>query len=123
MMKLALAASLAAFALAGSPALAQSSANQSGSGSSAKATPGQAGNPHAMTPDKLRQTLQQAGFQNITILDAAYLVQAKSKDGDTVLMMINPPESVTGSIASGSQGDMKAGQGNSGQSGSSSNKQ
>jgi hypothetical protein len=126
MMKLVTAAAVAAFAMATAPALAQSSGNQSGSGSAAKATPGQAGNPHAMTQDKLRQTLQQAGFQNVTVLDAAYLVQAKSKDGDTVLMMINPPASVTGSIAPGAQGGKMSGQGGSAQSGddsSSSNQQ
>ncbi len=39
----------------------------------------------------LRQQLRQVGFQNIRILDAAYLVQARMRDGRPVLMVIDPP--------------------------------
>ena len=44
-----------------------------------------------MTQDRLRQVLSQAGFQEVKIVDAAYLVQAQTKEGDSVLMLINPP--------------------------------
>lgn len=44
-----------------------------------------------LTQSRVIQTLQQAGFQNIEIVDAAYLVHAKTKDGNTVTMLINPP--------------------------------
>ena len=46
----------------------------------------------AMTQAKLRKTLQQAGFKNIRVVDANYLVQAQTEDGDNVLMFINPPQ-------------------------------
>jgi hypothetical protein len=44
-----------------------------------------------MTPATLRDSLKKAGFQDIMILDSAYLVQAKNSDGDSVVMLINPP--------------------------------
>lgn len=49
------------------------------------------GRPLAMTQAKLREALQQAGFSEIRILDAAYLVHAKTQDGDVVVLTINPP--------------------------------
>lgn len=48
----------------------------------------------SMTQDKLRRALTQSGFQNIQILDAAYLVHATTRDGDFVVMLVNPPASV-----------------------------
>ena len=39
----------------------------------------------------LRDSLKKAGLQDIMILDSAYLVQAKNSDGDSVVMLINPP--------------------------------
>jgi hypothetical protein len=44
-----------------------------------------------ITQSGLRRTLQHAGFQDIRIVDAAYLVQARTEDGDDVIMFINPP--------------------------------
>lgn len=41
----------------------------------------------------LRRELRQAGFQNIRILDATFLVQAQTRNGDQVVMMLNPPGS------------------------------
>ncbi|MFC1458578.1 hypothetical protein ACETIH_18100 [Microvirga arabica] len=41
----------------------------------------------------LRRELRQAGFRNIRILDAAFLVQARNRNGDQVVMIINPPGS------------------------------
>ena len=46
----------------------------------------------AMTQAKLKKTLQDAGFKSIRVVDATYLVQAQTKDGDNVLMFINPPD-------------------------------
>jgi hypothetical protein len=55
----------------------------------------------AMSQDKVRQTLSQAGFQDVKIVDAAYFIQAKTKDGDTVMMILNPPSiDATGSTSS-----------------------
>jgi hypothetical protein len=101
---LALAAGLT-FGAAG--ALAQSQQGSSGpqpsgsAGSAQQTTQGQnTARSMTMTQDRLRQTLSQAGFQEVRIVDAAYLVQAKSKQGDTVLMMINSPEMMGGASAS-----------------------
>jgi hypothetical protein len=64
----------------------------------------------AMSQQKLRQSLQQAGFKDINIVDAAYVVHAKTQDGNFVVMYIDPPSSMTGgrnttgSGASGSGG-------------------
>lgn len=84
-------------------ALAQSSTTSKTSGAHGQsATTAQSS---AMTQQKLRKSLGDAGFQNITIVDAAYLVQAKTKDGETVVMMINPPMAsgaTTGSSSSSS---------------------
>jgi hypothetical protein len=116
-------------ALAG-PAMAQS---QGGSGSSTtpgttlgatqgttqaqSPAPGQQGRTgsqaQAMSQQQLRQQLTQAGFRDVQIVDAAYLVQARTQDGNTVLMMINPPS------AGGMQGaSMGSGASTSGASGS-----
>ncbi|EJW09545.1 hypothetical protein A33M_1205 [Rhodovulum sp. PH10] len=54
----------------------------------------------AMSQDKVRKTLQDAGFQNVQVVDAAYLVHARTKDGDTVVMYINPPETLSGGSSS-----------------------
>ena len=52
----------------------------------------------------LRQELRQAGFKDIRILDAAFLVQASTGSGQQIIMVVNPPEqdSMTTSSASGS---------------------
>ena len=56
----------------------------------------------AMTQAKLRKTLQQAGFKNIRVVDANYLVQAQTEDGDNVLMFINPPQTSAGNTTQNS---------------------
>lgn len=89
---------------AGTPALAQSSSGQQSgqkSGSSATQSHSQS---QAMTQDKLRKQLEQAGFKNVTVIDAAYLVQAQTQDGNQVLMTVNPPSQMSGSSSSGSGG-------------------
>lgn len=106
----------AGLAMGASGALAQTS----GSGSSGSANQSaQHGKSSTMTQEKLRQSLTQAGFQDVRIVDASYLVQAKTKDGDTVVMMINPPD-MTGS-ASSSSSSSSSGR-SSGSTGSSSSK-
>lgn len=41
--------------------------------------------------DLLRNVLREAGFSNIRILDAAYLVQVRAPDGRNVTMFFDPP--------------------------------
>jgi hypothetical protein len=44
----------------------------------------------ALTIDKLTQDLQKAGFSEVKILQDAFLVQAKTEDGNPILMTIGP---------------------------------
>ncbi len=88
---------LSALALAAAPAFAQSNDQ---SGQQGKAAAGQQKQQiQAMGQEKLRSNLQKAGFSNITVLDAAYLVQADTSDGNQVMMFINPPNTSAGSQA------------------------
>ncbi len=43
----------------------------------------------AMSQERLRRSLEQAGFTNVHILDSAYLVQAQGSNGETVTMVID----------------------------------
>ncbi len=69
----------------------------------------QTGTSRAGQRSMLRQELRQAGFQNIRILDATFLVQAQTRNGDQVIMIVNPPGSgamsMTGNqVSTGSTG-------------------
>lgn len=99
-----------------------SDTNKSGSGSSTSASDrsGQANDrARAMSQDKLRQVLSQAGFENIRVIDAAYLIQARTKDGEAVTMMLNPPAmagsdgSARNTSGSGQSDNSKSGSGSS----------
>lgn len=43
-----------------------------------------------VTVQKLTQDLQKAGFTDVSVVAESFVVQAKSKDGDPVLMTIGP---------------------------------
>jgi hypothetical protein len=61
----------------------------------------------AMNQTKLRESLQKAGFEDIKIVDATYLVDARTSDGSRALMHINPASATSGSgqmAPSGSSG-------------------
>jgi hypothetical protein len=45
---------------------------------------------NAATAQKIRQDLQSAGFTDIKVVAESFVVQAKSKDGEPVLMTIGP---------------------------------
>ncbi|MBJ6126812.1 hypothetical protein [Microvirga splendida] len=124
-------ATLATALVIGSASVAVAQGNQQsgqGQGSGGQQQFGQSSNANRFEGrSALRQQLRQLGFQNIRILDTAFLVQASTPDGRTVLMMVDPPGSV-GLIAvqpgqrqggqSGQQGQrsgMNQGQGMSGQ--------
>jgi hypothetical protein len=55
---------------------------------SAKATVNQGQNLAAA--QKIRQDLQSAGFKDVKVVAESFVVQAKSRDGDPVLMTIGP---------------------------------
>lgn len=61
----------------------------------------------------LRRQLRQLGFQNVRILDSAYLVEARTQDGRPVLMLIDPPSRV--SAIFGPRQQQQTGQGMMGQ--------
>jgi hypothetical protein len=44
----------------------------------------------ALTVEKLQQDLQKAGFTDVKVLEDAFLIQAKTKDGNPILMTIGP---------------------------------
>lgn len=89
MKALLLSLTIAAFAM---PAFAQSDDTQA-SGT------GQQDQVMAKTAEKLKTQLSNAGFKEVTVLDAAYLVQAQTEDGNRVLMLINPPANMTDTTA------------------------
>ena len=68
----------------------------------------------AMSQAQLRGSLEKAGYKDIRIVDAAYVVQAVGPTGDQVVMYINPPD--VPRTASNAGADTTAGQGGSGQS-------
>src|SRR5689334_1424447 len=79
---LAIAAAATCFSQA---ALAQSStSNPSTPSNSASAQKSQS------LPTEIRQKLQRDGFTDIQVVPSSFLIQAKDKDGDPVMMMIGP---------------------------------
>jgi hypothetical protein len=56
----------------------------------AAAKPQKADQQPALTIEKLTQDLQKAGFTEVKVLQYAFLVQAKTKDGNPILMTIGP---------------------------------
>ena len=70
----------------------------------------QSGQNQAVSQGKVRQVLQTAGFQDIRIVDAAYLVQARAPSGETVMMLVNPGGTLQGAAGpTGSAGSAGAG--------------
>lgn len=83
---------LTALAFGSTAALAQSqSGTPAPSSSSQSAQSASSAMPKAMSQDKVRQVMKDAGFTNVKILDATYLVQVSTKDGDQMLVVLNPP--------------------------------
>lgn len=114
----------AIIAIGSAGAMSQQSPSKPGqtgtqAGQSSDRTQSQSGMPRAMTQSQLRQSLEKAGFKNVTILDAAYLVQGQTEQGDTLMMTINPP-SISGATASSGTGSATTGAGTGVSSGSTS---
>ena len=79
-------------------------------GSSQQPAQGQSGQTQAaaMGQDKLRNSLQQAGFQEIAVLDAAYLVRAETEDGSPVAIMIDAAASPAAATQAGASAKSKS---------------
>jgi hypothetical protein len=111
--------SLAAIlALAAIPAAAQqsgtSATGQTGAQPQTQAQPGQQQTPQftAMSKEKLRKTLEEAGFQQIQIVDATYTVRARTAEGNEVVMFIDPPSTTAGAMGTaGTTGSTTSGSG------------
>ena len=69
-------------------AFAQSPSAQNHSGTGVQATPNSSQDSSAV--QKIEQDLQSAGFKDVKVMAESFVVQAKSKDGDPVLMTIGP---------------------------------
>ena len=79
-----------AFALAISGTAFAQSATSATKPPSADATKPQTSGQRAVTVDKVTQDLQKAGFSDVKVLEDAFLVQAKTKDGNPIIMTIGP---------------------------------
>jgi len=74
----------------------------------------------AQIQDHVRKNLEQAGFTDIKMMPSSFLVRAKDREGNPVMMVINPDSiaSVTlqrGSSTTGQGGSSTTGQGGSNQ--------
>lgn len=63
-----------------------------------------------MVRQQVQKNLQQAGFTDIQIMPSSFLVRAKDKDGNPVMMVINP-DSVTAVTEIPGQGKQTTGKG------------
>lgn len=50
---------------------------------------------------QVRDALNQAGFEEVTLLDAAYLVSARAPSGEMVMMVVNPSGLMQGMMQQG----------------------
>jgi hypothetical protein len=88
-------------ALLGSPVLAQTSAPVNSSQMDAASSKNDQGSPADTSPSggqtqdadaiqKIRQDLEKAGFTDVKVVARSFVVQARSSDGNPVLMTIGP---------------------------------
>lgn len=89
--------SLAAiFALAAAPIAAQQAGTMD---NSVYKIQDESRQPATASQEKLRRALEEAGFRQVVIVNAAYVVRAKTEDGDDVVMHVvdaAPPEQRNG---------------------------
>lgn len=114
-----MASTIAALALGSATAFAQGQASggQSGtagpsSSSSSQGAASTSAPKPPMTQDKVRQVMKDAGFTGVNIVDAAYLVQATTKDGDPIVVLVNAPmmnQAAASTGTAGTSGSSKGG--------------
>ena len=80
----------AMIALLAPPVFAQSPSPQNQPGASTNSNSGSNSGPNMAAAQKIKQDLQSAGFTDVKVVAESFVVQAKSKDGDPVLMTIGP---------------------------------
>jgi hypothetical protein len=81
---------LAAVFLLGAPAFAQNQGNPQSNPLAGQQSGSSAGS--AQVRNQLRQTLEKAGYKNITIRPEAYVIHAQAPDGSYTVMMVTPNE-------------------------------
>ena len=79
-----------AFALAVSGTAFAQSTTAATKPPSADAAKPQTSGQKAVTIDKVTQDLQKAGFSDVKVLEDAFLIQAKTKDGNSIIMTVGP---------------------------------
>ncbi|UIJ70997.1 hypothetical protein [Aurantimonas sp. HBX-1] len=105
MKKLLLATTIVAFGV--SPVMAQSTGTQTDTGTSNAASTNDSAASSSSSAsisaedmvasqEKVLKALETAGYSDAAIMDAAYMVQARTPDGETVLMMIDTSGRVIG---------------------------
>ena len=100
----------------GSSGSGSTAAGSSSTGGSSTSGSAMSGMPmKVMSQDKVRSVMKEAGFSDVQIMDAAYLVQAKTKDGDQNLVLVNAPLMNQANNAAAT-GSTKPGSGSSGSS-------
>jgi hypothetical protein len=90
MHKTAFVAALALALTVSGTAFAQSSTSTPNPTSPSATNQPKANQQSALTVEKVTQGLQKAGFTDIKVLEDAFLIQAKTKDGNSILMTIGP---------------------------------
>lgn len=76
---------VATLALLTAPAFAQNSTNPGTQSPQASS-----GSTQSTAAQKIKQDLQNAGFSDVKVVAESFVVQAKSRDGDPVVMTIGP---------------------------------
>jgi hypothetical protein len=93
---------VASLVLLAAPAFAQSSTT-TGAASEPSSAPGYSNSWHhgtsvsTDTKEKLRQSLENSGFKNVTVTPEAFVIRAQAPDGSRVVMLLRPDE-MTGVI-------------------------
>ena len=62
---------------------------------------------------KLRQSLTQAGFTDVHVMPESFLVRAKDRDGNPVMMVVNPDSVTSVTAVGGANGTGSSGAGSS----------
>ncbi|WP_407179755.1 hypothetical protein [Bradyrhizobium sp. STM 3562] len=70
--------------------LSSSAFAQSSSTSSTQSPQASTGSSQTVAAQKIKQDLQNAGFKDVKVVAESFVVQAKSRDGDPVVMTIGP---------------------------------
>ena len=90
-------------ALAANESAKMTGQDQSQNQTQSEPSPGQSAN--QSIPQQVKNNLEQAGFSDIKIMPQSFLVRAKDKNGDPVMMVINPDSVVAVTEYNGANGN------------------